>query len=236
VTRTNQHGQPVGDPVAWSARPEPDRVRLPGRYVTLEPVGTRHAADLHDALGVPEDAPLWTYRPEEPPVDVSETTARVEQWEAATGSLTWALVPAATGRAAGVASYYRIDPDHGSVEIAAVLFSRALQRTREATEAIVLLATYAFEELGYRRLEWKLDSLNAPSAAAARRLGFRREGLFRKAMVYKGRNRDTEWYAMTDDDWRALRPAYDAWLDPANFDDAGRQRTRLSDLTARAGT
>jgi RimJ/RimL family protein N-acetyltransferase len=236
VTRTNEHGQPVGEPVVWSARPAPARVRLPGRYVALEPVDTRHAADLHATLGGPHDASLWTYRSDEPPVDVADTTARVARWAAASGSLTWAIVPAATGRAAGLASYHRIDPEHGSVEIAAVLFSRALQRTREATEAVVLLAAYAFEELGYRRLEWKLDSLNAPSAAAARRLGFRREGLFRNAMVYKGRNRDTEWFAMTDDDWRALRPAYDAWLDPANFDDAGRQRTRLSDLTARAGT
>jgi RimJ/RimL family protein N-acetyltransferase len=236
VSRTNDHGQPVGDPVTWSPRPAPARVRLPGRYVALEPVGTRHAADLHAALGGPEDAPLWTYRPEEPPVDAADTASRVARWSGATDSLTWALVPTATGRAAGVASYYRIDPDHGSVEIAAVLFSRALQRTREATEAVVLLAAHAFEELGYRRLEWKLDSLNAPSASAARRLGFRHEGRFRNAMVYKGRNRDTEWFAMTDDDWRRLRPAYDAWLDPANFDDAGRQRTRLSDLTAPTGT
>ena len=140
-------------------------------------------------------------------------------------------MPTSTGRAAGVASFSRIDPVHGSVEIAAVLFSRALQRTREATESIVLLAAYAFETLGYRRLEWKLDSHNAPSAAAARRLGFCYEGRFRNAMVYRGRNRDTDWFAMTDGDWPALRAAYDTWLDPANFDAAGRQRTRLSDLT-----
>ena len=103
-----------------------------------------------------------------------------------------------------------------------------------ATEAIVLLAAHAFDELGYRRLEWKLDHHNAPSAAAARRLGFSYEGRFRNALVYKGRSRDTDWFAMTDDDWRALRPAYDAWLDPANFDDDGRQRRRLSDLTGAA--
>ena len=114
-----------------------------------------------------------------------------------------------------------------------MLFSRTLQRTREATEAIVLLASYAFDELGYRRLEWKLDSHNAPSAAAARRLGFSYEGRFRNAMVYRGRNRDTDWFAMTDDDWRTLRPAYDAWLDPENFDEQGRQRTRLSASTTR---
>jgi RimJ/RimL family protein N-acetyltransferase len=230
VTRTNEHGQPIGDPVAWSPRAAPARVRLAGRYVALEPVEARHAADLHACLGAPADASLWTYRPEAPPADVAETAARVAQWAAATGSLTWALVPTATGRAAGVASYYRIDPEHGAVEIAAVLFSRALQRTREATEAVVLLAAYAFDDLGYRRLEWKLDSHNAPSAAAARRFGFRHEGRFRHAMVYKGRTRDTEWFAMTDDDWQRLRPAYDAWLDPANFDAAGGQRTRLSDL------
>ena len=232
MTRVNEYGQPVGEPLDWTPRERPAPVRLAGRYVAVEPVGEQHAADLLDVLCGPDDDPLWTYRPDGPPADLAGMRDRVAAWAAPGENLTFALVPAATGRAAGVASYYRIDPAHGSIEIAAVLLSRALQRTREATEAVVLLAAHAFEDLGYRRLEWKLDSHNTPSAAAARRLGFRYEGRFRNAMVYRGRSRDTDWFAMTDDDWRSLRPAYDAWLDPANFDADGRQRTRLSDLTA----
>jgi RimJ/RimL family protein N-acetyltransferase len=232
VTRVNEHGQPIGDPLDWTPRPTPGRVPLAGRHVTLEPVAGHHVTDLHAHLAGPADEPLWTYRPDDRPRDLADTARRVADWATAEETLTWAVVPAATGEASGVVSLYRIDPAHGSVEIAAVLFSRALQRTAAATEAIVLLAAYAVADLGYRRVEWKLDSHNAPSAAAARRLGFRREGCFRNALVYKGRSRDTEWFAMTDADLRRLRPAYDAWLDPANFDDTGRQRARLSELTA----
>ena len=228
MTRTNEHDQPIGEPVEWSGAPAPERVRLTGRYVVVEPLDPEHATDLFDSLCGPDDASLWTYRAEEPPADAAAMSAWVEEWRAGTDSLTYALVPTDTGRAAGVASFFRIDPEHGSIEVAAVLYARSLQRTRAATEAIRLLAGYVFDDLGYRRFEWKLDSYNAPSAAAARRLGFRYEGRFRHHMVYKGRNRDTDWFAMTDDDWRSLRPAYDAWLDPANFDDDGRQLTRLS--------
>ena len=236
MTRVNEHGQPVGEPVDWTPLPRPAPVRLTGRYVAVEPVGEQHAADLLDALCGPDDAALWTYRADDPPADLAAMRDRITAWAAPGDDLTFALVPTTTGRAAGMASYHRIDPAHGSIEIAAVLLSRALQRTREATEAVLLLAAHALDDLGYRRLEWKLDSHNAPSAAAARRLGFRYEGRFRNAMVYRGRNRDTDWFAITDDDWRSLRPAYDAWLDPANFDADGRQRTRLSDLTAFHGS
>ncbi|MGH3346784.1 MAG: GNAT family N-acetyltransferase [Nocardioides sp.] len=235
MTRSNEHGQPVGEPVEWSGAPAPARVRLTGRYVVVEPVGPVHAADLFDSLCGPDDASLWTYRAEEPPADVAAMGAWVDEWSARSDSLTYALVPTDTGRAAGVASFCRIDPEQGSIEVAAILYARSLQRTRAATEAIRLLAGYVFDDLGYRRFEWKLDSCNAPSAAAARRLGFRYEGRFRQHLVYKGRNRDTDWFAMTDDDWRSLRPAYDAWLAPKNFDEDGRQRRRLSDLTRVAG-
>ncbi len=231
MTRTNAHGQPVGEPVAWEGAPPPAPVRLAGRYVVVEPVGPEHADSLWESLCAPEDRPLWTYRADEPPADPAGMRERVEEWRRSAETLTFALVPTDTGRAAGVASFYRIDPPHGSIEVAAVLYAHSLQRTPAATEVIRLLAGYVFDDLGYRRFEWKLDSCNEPSAAAARRLGFRYEGRFRQAMVYKGRNRDTDWFAMTDADWRSLRPAYDAWLDPANFDDAGRQRQRLSDLT-----
>ena len=231
VTRVNEHGQPIGDPVEWTPRPPPTRVRLEGRYVNVEPLEVAHAESLWTALCGPDDASLWTYRADDPPEDVAGMRAWVDACHATTDSVTYALVPADTGAAAGVASFFRIDPDHGSIEVGAVLYARTLQRTRAATEVIRLLAGYVFDDLGYRRFEWKLDSLNAPSASAARRLGFRYEGRFRQAMVYKDRNRDTDWFAMTDDDWRSLRPAYDAWLAPDNFDEAGQQRTRLSDLT-----
>jgi len=232
VSRVNAHGQPIGDPVEWTPGPPPTQVRLAGRYVAVEPLADGHAESLWASLCGPDDPPLWTYRADDPPADVPAMGAWIEDWNARTDSLTYALVPADTGAAAGVSSFFRIDPDHGSIEVAAVLYARSLQRSRAATEAIRLLAGYVFDDLGYRRFEWKLDALNAPSAAAARRLGFRYEGRFRNAMVYKRRNRDTDWFAMTDDDWRSLRPAYDAWLEPDNFDDAGQQRTRLSDLTA----
>ena len=137
----------------------------------------------------------------------------------------------ATGNAVGVASYMRIDAANGAIEVGHINYSPPLQRTRAATEAMYLMMQRVFE-LGYRRYEWKCDSLNAASRAAAQRLGFSYEGVFRQAVVYKGRNRDTAWYAMIDSEWPALREAYRQWLDPANFDAQGRQRLRLSDLSA----
>jgi RimJ/RimL family protein N-acetyltransferase len=133
------------------------------------------------------------------------------------------------GAPSGIASYTRIDPATGQIEVAGVLFARSLQRTRAATEAIHLLMRHAFDDLGYRRFEWKCDSLNEPSRRAAARLGFTYEGRFRQHMVTKGRNRDTDWFSVTDTEWPAVRGGHEAWLDPANFDGDGRQRTALSD-------
>ncbi len=227
--------QPVGAPVpGWGARPFPARVERAGRTVTVAPVSAAHVRDLYDAVCGPDDAWLWTYRPEEPPADLADLTARVEEWSAATDRVTFALVPVDTGRAAGLASLMRVDAANGVVEVGAILYAASLQRTTAATEAMWLLMRYVFDDLGYRRYEWKLDSHNAPSAAAARRLGFTYEGRFRNAMVYKGRNRDTDWFAMTDADWSRLRPAYDAWLAPSNFDGSGAQRRTLAEL--RKGT
>jgi len=145
---------------------------------------------------------------------------------AAPDLLTFALVPRG-GRPSGLASYTRLDPATGQVEVAGVLFARSLQRTRAATESIHLLMRYAFDELGYRRFEWKCDSLNEPSRRAADRLGFTYEGRFRHHMVTKGRNRDTDWFSVTDAEWPAVRAAHEAWLDPANFDEDGVQLSRL---------
>ena len=151
--------------------------------------------------------------------------------------MTFALVPvdgAGAGKARGLATLMRVDASQGSVEVGGILYARSLQRTRAATEAMVLLMRHVFDDLGYRRYEWKCDSLNEPSRRAAARLGFRYEGRFRQAMVYQGRNRDTDWFSITDAEWRRLAPAYDAWLDAANFDADGRQRSSLSALTAAA--
>ncbi|MBA2953632.1 GNAT family N-acetyltransferase [Nocardioides sp. MAH-18] len=224
---TNAHGQQVGDVVpAWSARPWPSPVRLAGRYVVLEPLAVAHAADLHAALCGPDDLPLWTYRPTDPPVDVPAMEAYVEEHLAAPGVETFVLVPVGS-TAQGIVSLMRIEPAHGQVEIAGVLYSRALQRTRAATEAVHLTMRHAFDELGYRRFEWKCDSLNEPSRRAAERLGFTYEGRFRHHMVTKGRNRDTDWFSVTDAEWPAVRTEHERWLDPANFDAAGGQLTRL---------
>ena len=226
----NDFAQPVGDPVpGWGPRQPAVAVRLEGRYVMLEPLARSHAAQLYDALCAPEDLPLWTYRPTEPPADVAGMEALVDATLAAPGLETMVLRPGG-GPAAGLASLTRIDPATGQAEVAGVLYARSLQRTRAATEAIHLLARHVFETLGYRRFEWKCDSLNEPSRRAARRLGFVYEGRFRQHMVVKGRNRDTDWFSITDGEWPAVRRAHEQWLDPANFDADGRQRSSLGDV------
>ena len=223
----NEYDQPVGDLLSeWSPRLPPAPVTLEGRYVDVEPLGVHHAADLLRAVCGPDDRSLWTYRPTEPPADLGEMTGLVERTLADPSLLTFALVP--RGRAAeGIASYTRIDPTTGQVEVAGVLYARSLQRTRAATEAIHLLMRHAFDDLGYRRFEWKCDSLNEPSRRAAARLGFAYEGRFRNHMITKGRNRDTDWFTVIDTEWPAVRAAHERWLDPANFDADGRQRTPL---------
>ena len=223
----NEYGLQVGDVVpGWTPRARPEPVTLTGRYVALEPLGTRHAEALYGALCNPGDEELWTYRPTDPPADVPAMEAYVEEHLAAPGMETFALVPVGS-TAQGIVSFMRIEPAHGQVEIAGVLYSRALQRTRAATEAVHLTMRHTFDELGYRRYEWKCDSLNEPSRRAAERLGFTYEGRFRHHMVTKGRNRDTDWFSITDAEWPAVRAEHERWLDPANFDAEGRQVTRL---------
>ena len=230
MPEVNEYGQPVGDRIAWAPRSRPQPVTLSGAYLVVEPLTAAHASALHAALCGSADRPLWTYRPTEPPPDVAAMAALIEAHLGDADLVTFALVPR-DGTAEGIASFTRIDPANGQVEIAGVLFSRRLQRTRAATEAVHLTMRYAFEDLGYRRFEWKCDSLNEPSRRAARRLGFRYEGRFRHHMVTKSRNRDTDWFSVTDTEWPAVRAAHRAWLDPDNFDAAGRQRNSLSSLT-----
>jgi RimJ/RimL family protein N-acetyltransferase len=211
----------------WTARPRPQRTVLAGRWCRLEPLGAEHADDLF-AASVADGAAdrfrfLWEDVPDRPGFDA---------WLAATRAsddpLTFAVVDARTGRCGGRQSLMRIAPEHGVLEIGSILWGPGVARTRIATEALYLAATYTFDELGYRRFEWKCNSLNEPSRRAALRFGFRFEGIFRQHMVAKNRNRDTAWYAITDRDWPAVRTEYRRWLEPANFDPDGAQRSPLA--------
>jgi RimJ/RimL family protein N-acetyltransferase len=231
----NEWGQPVGDAVDWHAPAPLVPVTLDGRWARLEPLGPEHGADLHDATCGPDRAPSWTYLADEMPGSPDDFARYADRRVANPGLASLAIVPAG-GAAAGLASWMRDDPANGVVEVGSILLGPALQRTTGATEAMWLMARHAFE-CGYRRYEWKCDALNAPSRAAAVRLGFSYEGTFRQAVVYKGRNRDTAWFAITDEDWARLAPAYAAWLAPDNFDDPERgtgQHTSLSVLTREA--
>lgn len=227
--RQTPHGQRIGRAVDWHGATAPARdTVLEGKGVRLEPIGAQHVDDLFAALCRESDDALWTYFVWERPRTRDELAAIVDDMVAAPGVVPFAIVPVETGRAAGFCSYLRIDPAMGSVEVGGILLGRQLQRSRAATEAMALLLRHAFDDLGYRRYEWKCDSLNAPSRRAAIRLGFIWEGRFRNALVYKGRNRDTDWFSITDREWPRVRRALDDWLDDANFDDAGSQRTRLA--------
>jgi RimJ/RimL family protein N-acetyltransferase len=234
VPELNSSGQYVGDVVpGWETRPAPEPVTLAGRYVRVVPLSSVHYADLFAAVCGPDDDGLWTYRPVAKPTSLADLWMHLAGLVDSAVDLTFALVPLEGGsanRAHGIASYMRVDPRTGQVEVAGILLGRTLQRTRAATEAIHLLMRHAFDDLGYRRFEWKCDSLNEPSRRAARRLGFVYEGRFRNHMVTQGRNRDTDWFSVTAEEWPRVSAAHQAWLDTGNFDEAGRQRARLSDF------
>jgi RimJ/RimL family protein N-acetyltransferase len=208
--------------------PRPARVVLEGRYTRLEPLTRSHSHDLFEASAAPGADERFAYLSEMPPASVAD----IEAWIAGPGSkddpLFSAVIDRATGRCGGRQSLMRITPEHGVIEIGAILWGPRIARTRLATEALYLHARYAFETLGYRRFEWKCNDLNAPSKRAALRFGFTYEGLFRQHMWVKGANRDTAWFAMLDHEWPALRAEYERWLDPANFDAAGNQKTALA--------
>jgi len=210
----------------WKPARLPGRSAIDGLHASLEPVDVaRHAASLFDAA-FGADA-IWDYLAYGPFADLVEFTQWLAEHAASEDPLFYAVVDVQAEAPRGMASYMRIEPAHGVIEIGHIWFAPALQRTRAATEAIFLLARRAFDDLGYRRLEWKCDSLNARSRRAAERFGFVFEGVFRQHMVVKGRNRDTAWFAMTDGDWPLRKRAFEAWLDDANFDQAGRQRRSL---------
>ena len=229
MTPTNHNAdQPVGAPLgSWRPPPAPPRQPMEGRFCRLEPLQPdRHAEMLFTAFASDATGRLWTYLPYGP----FPTAASYRQWmtEKCLGEdpLFFAICAKPDGSPQGVASYLRITPTGGSIEVGHLCFAPALQRTPAATEAMYLMMKQAFD-LGYRRCEWKCDALNAPSRAAAARLGFQYEGTFRQALVYKGRNRDSAWFSITDAEWPEVKAAFDRWLDPSNFDERGTQRSSL---------
>ncbi len=230
----NAHGQPVGQPVhGWTPRPLPPASAMVGRYCRLERADAdRHAADLFAAYAEAENDRDWTYLSQNLPRDAGQYAEWLRAAAAQPDPFFHAIIDQATGRACGVAAYLRIDPANGVIEVGNINFAPKLKRTRVATEAMFLMMRRAFDELGYRRYEWKCDSLNAPSRAAAARYGFRFEGIFRQAVIYKGRNRDTAWFSIIDAEWPRVRAAFERWLDPGNFDAEGRQREPLSAAAA----
>jgi RimJ/RimL family protein N-acetyltransferase len=207
---------------------------MEGRFCCVAPLNPElHAASLHSANKADAGGGMWTYLPYGPFDTLDSYRAWIEQKCQGDDPLFYAILDRAAGRAMGVASYLRVSPDSGSIEVGHINYSPELQRTPAATEAMYLMMRRAFR-LGYRRYEWKCDALNAPSRAAAQRLGFSFEGIFRQATVVKGRNRDTAWYSVLDAEWPALNRAFLRWLDPQDFDDSGRQFERLSALTHEA--
>ena len=207
----------------------PARVVLEGRYARLEPVAAVHAEGL---LAASVDAKSFDYLFDVPPKGPDDMRAWVARNAAAEDLVVHAVVDKATGIAGGRQSFMRIAPEHGVIEIGNILWGPAIARTRVATEALFLAAKHVFEDLGYRRFEWKCNNLNEPSKAAGKRFGFAFEGVFRQHMWSKGANRDTAWFAMIDKDWPRIRAAYQRWLEPQNFDAAGRQRVRLQTPTS----
>lgn len=212
----------------WTPRPRPERRVLDGHYVRLEPLDpARHGDDLFAVGSGPEAERLWRYLWERPVLDRAAFDDWLIKATASDDPLFFVVVDHATGRAGGRLALMRIDAANGVIEVGHIQFGPRLARTRAATEAIHLLVRHVFDDLGYRRFEWKCDDRNEPSKRAALRFGFTFEGVFRQHMIVKGENRDTAWFAMLDREWPARRQTFERWLDPENFDEAGRQRTSL---------
>jgi RimJ/RimL family protein N-acetyltransferase len=219
---------PVGPEVDITPRPLPARMPLRGKYVVLEPLHPRHAAELWDAAQGADDS--WAYLGGGPFASADSMGRYVADFAVEQDRVVWAVRPAATGTISGWLSLMDIQPKHASIELGSIWFSPRMQRTRAATEAIFLPLRLAADELGYRRLVWKCNALNAPSKRAAERLGFSYEGRHRLHMVIKGRQRDTDWYSITADEWPRCRGALAAWLDPGNFAADGTALRRLAEL------
>ncbi len=230
--------QPAKPPVTQEfPRPWPERSVLEGRHARLEPLDAyRHAPGLYRLGHDGSEAALrsWDYLPYGPFSSEDAMREWIATQTAGKDPHFYAIVDPATGEAKGWGTLMTIEPAHGSIEIGHLWFSPAMQRTPMATEAIFLMLKQAFDDLGYRRMEWKCDAMNVPSRRAAVRFGYTHEGLFFNHRIVKGRNRDTAWFSILDEEWPALRAAYETWLAPENFDETGQQRQHLSDLTRAA--
>jgi len=215
----------------WQPAPLPEPVTLTGRWVTLEPLSAaKHTPALWQAVQGHDEA--WNWLADGPYSREEGLAEALEAKQSGLAARFFAILPGSNSAAAGYASLMRMDPANGVIEVGNIMFSPSLQRTPAATEAMFLMARYIFEELGYRRYEWKCNALNLPSRRAAERLGFTFEGIFRQHMIVKGRNRDTAWYSMLDSEWPACKSAFEAWLAPENFDAEGTQKRALSSLRA----
>jgi RimJ/RimL family protein N-acetyltransferase len=225
-----------GDLAAWTPRPRPDGRILEGRWCRLEPLDpVRHGDSLFEASGAPQAEERFRYLFEPPPADRAAFDAWAARAAASEDPLFYAVVDPVTARAEGRQALMRITPDHGVIEIGSILWGPTIARTRIATEALYLFARHAFDDLGYRRFEWKCDADNAPSRRAAERFGFTFEGVFRQHMVVKGKSRDTAWFAITDADWPHIKAGMDRWLAPDNFAADGRQRISLREAISSRG-
>ena len=234
TTRINALGQPIGPALpGWTARPRPPRTPMEGRTVRLVPLDPQgHGDQLWEAFSSDASGRMWTYLPVGPYADRSAFDADLVKNAESEDPLFFTVIDRGTGKAVGFATYLRIDPPVGVIEVGFISFSPLLQRTTASTETMYLMMARVFDELGYRRYEWKCDALNAPSRAAAARLGFGFEGIFRQATIYKGRNRDTAWFSILDSEWPAIKRGFQAWLEPANFTGDGGQKRSLSALIA----
>lgn len=231
--QVNHMGQPIGFPVdAWTPRPRPPLTPMEGRFCRVEPLDAeQHCAGLFDAYSADRDGRMWTYLPWGPYADFGDFLAATKIGLKREHFVTYAVIDAASNKAVGIASYLNINLTAGSIEVGGITYSPALQRRPAGTEAMFLMMRRAFDELGYRRYEWKCNALNAASRAAAARYGFRFEGVFRQADVVKGHNRDTAWFSITDREWPRIKTAFERWLAPANFAADEQQRESLSTLT-----
>ncbi len=233
----NTFQQPIGRPMPdWQPCARPPGTPLRGRFCRLERLNVaRHAADLYLAYSQAEDGRDWTYLFTGPFTDEASYFAHAQHASISEDPLHYAVIDLASGKAVGTLALMRIDPANGVIDVGHVTFSPRLKRTPLSTEAQYLLMKHLFEDLGYRRYEWKCDSLNAPSRKAAARLGFRFEGIFRQALIYRNRSRDTAWFSIIDGEWPARRVAFEHWLALDNFDAEGIQRSALPGVSAEAG-
>jgi RimJ/RimL family protein N-acetyltransferase len=227
----SQSGLPIGPELDASPSRRPDRTILRGQLVTIAPLDPAgHAEALYAGTHGRDQDKLWLYLAEGPFPDRASFCAYLESRAKSDDPLSFAIVLNATGKAAGHASYMRITPEHRVIEVGNIFYTPALARSAAGTEAMYLMAKHVFEDLGYRRYEWKCNALNEASRRAALRLGFSFEGIFRQHMIQKGRSRDTAWYSMLDREWPLRKARFENWLSPENFDTAGRQRNRLSSV------